>query len=1733
MFGNAALRSAGQSLEYFFAYLMDKRGGICIGGERRPATLHMVEDHEDEATSLAFVRRELLDDNISFLFGLTRSSSLIYMADALNASGVLTLTSTANSYSLISAWPRMFTVFVPLRAELPPMGLVQTVNMKTIAFLADPDTFYTETCALLDGLATPLGMTIVANYTTVITTDADLEESYENGLRYLQSLNADVIVGCVPRCKLMIKTMEKLQFNAKLAHCLHIFDDVDTKMSFEETQALRFFITMSPWGDEYDIPVSKNIFSAHSAYGQLSNKEWAKNFTAATNIVPDYGSAYGWVAGQVFVTAVELANSTDPDAVRSALQKVETGSIVGDIKFDSIGYGRNSSNVLQIQTDFGMQAKKLDVRGSNLYPMPKWPDRPCHIKTERDSNYPSGPFGAYGYTGGACARCNDEQAAEWNQASSRMECKACPAPKVLVPVYGAKPLPAYSCESCALGSNSYGMCQPGTMGASCQCIGCGPGSFSNTSGASLCQACPAGTYADGDSNTECLPCRRGSAASKGSQSCIPCDVGWFVADEGAAECSFCPDGTATMLNINSTSCTACELGRYSSYGQAECLPCPIGTYGAFSTSIRINRCVEGSRGGVFTSAGQKSAGNRDGYWTDYKIVNAVEFWDWKACIGNPGSCLRGHRCAEGSTGLHCTACLPGFASNPRLGIACFQCPEIIPNLAATVLVLALTTLAACYMTVVTGAAAHRKGLDQRLVIFKLCIFHCFALYVLFDDFGVVAALNYDHLEPWLQDLLYGISNVFSILPGFSLLSESIVWSVSCMMQDEDKLGLAEFAKNDTHLMWQMPAHAGFKQNLKDFQMATEKRVIIFWMCWPILVAVFTYLALLLNVTLNVMIHRRWYVEADEFTEHIMKDGTHEVSLPLKDCIECTMVSRHRILNLWYPKWFVTRTGFRNPWRCWVNFNHGVRPMLMAVSLITYGGVLVNLTRSLVCRDLGRFSVLSSLSTVDCDETNEFQQIAEYCFWGYGIGLPVGMGVVTSWKVWRHIKENFDDDPGWCSAVSLGYRRSSHHWDIWVLFVKLALLQVHMLNDLRLSGQLFVLILFGIFHEVYKPYKSTVNSLAPRLGIHLNIVLVASSLVFSTRTLQDLLSIFGQANDSETGAPETLSSRELFILFIIPVILNLSIMIRSFRHVISETIDAMVSGMYKGLEFTPTRTSPFQRLALVIHRRQHRRLPFLSFEPKTGWVTVMSSRSDIGQAVRHMEASVFEQLISHSKEKKTTGPGQDDEESDENVVFHPSELEDDLNKDARETFYTLGGVRIRRGTVLQRCVVQESILHAARHASTLPGSPAFSISILEFVVRACFVLAREIEEEEHVVDRCVHTDGGVDLSREDSVAPAELPRAASHRQAEQTFASEGHARRNSSVATAQEAAPTWGTPSTTLGHLFQNLGGHVQAKNLSRQKKGFLIKVHQREFRHLRKTNGGWSSCHQHIAPHKASIFWTEFLAAQKVLCPRRKKQVDKGPTRTTFFDSFRGTGNGVDIWAKVDDHGALKAHVEDRLQTMFDDSTYEMGVELAFFEEAVLRLETLAESELRLWMDMFEVRWNQANRIALWAVKSYTSRLQGTSTWCIENEEHLPEDPEELERERQRQNWGNQVEEEEESSDAGEQDFSGAPKKKKKTKATTRASLSWARLAVLSQFGFPGGSSASHRPTLGEGARLLRQREEHRSLKMREAVEDAKNVWQKTTEERKRMEAQLAMLKTALGGYTLPSAPPALVANDD
>jgi hypothetical protein len=116
-------------------------------------------------------------------------------------------------------------------------------------------------------------------------------------------------------------------------------------------------------------------------------------------------------------------------------------------------------------------------------------------------------------------------------------------------------------------------------------------------GATVCQLCAQGHYADVYGMTQCLPCDLGSAqALLGQARCEPCGLGKhmnttgqpFCTDckpgryadvPGLAECKPCAMGTFQEGN-GASSCPACKLTYWTtSTGQPNCVPCEVGKFG--------------------------------------------------------------------------------------------------------------------------------------------------------------------------------------------------------------------------------------------------------------------------------------------------------------------------------------------------------------------------------------------------------------------------------------------------------------------------------------------------------------------------------------------------------------------------------------------------------------------------------------------------------------------------------------------------------------------------------------------------------------------------------------------------------------------------------------------------------------------------------------------------------------------------------------------------------------------------------------------------------------------------------------------------------------------------------------------------------------------------------------------------------------------------------------------------
>ena len=102
------------------------------------------------------------------------------------------------------------------------------------------------------------------------------------------------------------------------------------------------------------------------------------------------------------------------------------------------------------------------------------------------------------------------------------------------------------------------------------------------SGATVCTACPAGTFANQAQSSFCSGCSGGTYQSSSSQTyCSKCAAGTYsdstveVAGSGATVCTSCPAGTFANQS-QSSFCSGCSGGTYqSSSSQTYCTHCSV------------------------------------------------------------------------------------------------------------------------------------------------------------------------------------------------------------------------------------------------------------------------------------------------------------------------------------------------------------------------------------------------------------------------------------------------------------------------------------------------------------------------------------------------------------------------------------------------------------------------------------------------------------------------------------------------------------------------------------------------------------------------------------------------------------------------------------------------------------------------------------------------------------------------------------------------------------------------------------------------------------------------------------------------------------------------------------------------------------------------------------------------------------------------------------------------------
>lgn len=129
-----------------------------------------------------------------------------------------------------------------------------------------------------------------------------------------------------------------------------------------------------------------------------------------------------------------------------------------------------------------------------------------------------------------------------------------------------------TCTPCPNGTFSS---QGGALDASV-CEACPAGSFGPTQGSTACLACTPGTSGAVAGMSECSPCLPGSFQDfPGGLACRPCAPGTYMLDIGASACRVCQAGTFQPEFGAATGCEPCHAGSYSSDGDSACLTCGV------------------------------------------------------------------------------------------------------------------------------------------------------------------------------------------------------------------------------------------------------------------------------------------------------------------------------------------------------------------------------------------------------------------------------------------------------------------------------------------------------------------------------------------------------------------------------------------------------------------------------------------------------------------------------------------------------------------------------------------------------------------------------------------------------------------------------------------------------------------------------------------------------------------------------------------------------------------------------------------------------------------------------------------------------------------------------------------------------------------------------------------------------------------------------------------------------
>jgi len=569
----------------------------------------------------------------------------------------------------------------------------------------------------------------------------------------------------------------------------------------------------------------------------------------------------------------------------------------------------------------------------------------------------------------------------------------------------------------------------------------------------------------------------------GSNFCDPCPPGKFTNRTGSTACILCGRGMVAEATASSQ-CEICARGSYSSYDASRCEQCEPGKY---SNQFGIRKCIPIVEGARADSYGMVNPDNQERYWQNNSWHGGewyAESWEW--CVKLPKACLSDQKCKEGHTGRQCGSCLPRWYDS---GGECHECWSRWWYAIATAFMITFLTVLIGGLAVFLKKGANRPQ-DVHSIVYKQLINHV----ILASVVSKLLQEAYSHLpNPSLGPVEWGYFLLYFTHWGYGVFpSENGIWSVTCLTEarTDGEDALQEKLRNARHYDYTNPAFQDAWEALRERDWDSEIRYACFWIIFPFFMIFFAcglgYIALFWKISRN----RDDYFQALDFYSSVYTIGFRSAQKKVlrERCARYTKLYYKQVLQLWSPVHHI---------RCYQNNGHidfqqwlrECLPVRSAVIFQTFGCVLYGCVRAVRCTPIkageGETVVVvnSARREVVCQFGSSLFVIPMIGLFFWCVLYPAFL--FSSLRQVRKKKVRGKQTPEAIVDFALfmnGYRPECWYWEVvmylkkaWVIAIAAVPFDLWHV-EARPLAFLLTGIFFAVLQLIFKPYDQRCNGL---------------------------------------------------------------------------------------------------------------------------------------------------------------------------------------------------------------------------------------------------------------------------------------------------------------------------------------------------------------------------------------------------------------------------------------------------------------------------------------------------------------------------------------------------------------------------------------------------------------------------------------------------------------------------------